>query len=323
MRVRILLTAAVAAVALAALAQVSAAGGGAEGVPRFGHVFVIIGENTDYQHLTATNAPYLMTSIRPSSAWFTNYYAATHWSQANYVALTSGRFTACEQKDAGYACRDDVDNLFHQLDGARMSWKTWLEAGTAKCDTGSGGSCTSNDPCPLTGFYTTGNPVIDYTDISYAECLAKDVPAGTPADGMATFNADLSSGDVPDFNLVIPNGCDDGEANCKPVNNGSTQFDDFLAREVPRIESSPAFGSNGVIAITFDEDSRMGGLAAKNGLGSGGHTVCALISPLVRPGDYSPTTYSYSLLRTIQDGFGLSPYLGSAAEVARLPALWK
>ena len=323
MRARLLLTAIFAAFGLAALAQASAAGGGAEGVPRFGHVFVIMGENTDYQHLTATNAPYLMTTIRPSSAWFDNYYAATHWSQANYVALMSGQFTACEQADRGYACRDNVDNLFHQLDGARMSWKVWLESGSAKCDTGSGGTCASNEPCPLTGFYTTGNPVIDFTDIPYAECLANDIPAGTPDDGMVTFNSDLASGNVADFNFVIPNGCDDGEANCKPVNNRYTQFDGFLAQEVPRIESSPAFGKDGVIVVLYDEDERMGGLAAKNGLGSGGHTACALISPLVQPGEYADTTYSFSVLRTLQDGFGLRPYLGSAAQMAPLPVVWK
>jgi hypothetical protein len=66
----------------------------------------------------------------------------------------------------------------------------------------------------------------------------------------------------------------------------------------------------------------MGGLAAKNGLASGGHTVCALISPLVQPGDYAATTYSYSVLRTIQDGFALGPYLGSAAQVGTLPVAW-
>ena len=323
MRVRLLLAAIVAASGLAALVQTSAAGGGAEGVPRFGHVFVIIGENTDYQHLTPTNAPYLMTSIRPASAWFDNYYAATHWSQANYVALTSGQFTRCEQQDFGYACRDDVDNLFHQLDGAGMSWNVWLDSATGRCDTGSGGSCTSNDPCPLTGFYTSGNPPINFTDISYAECLANDLPAGTPDDGMATFNSKLASGDVADFNFVIPNGCNDGEANCKPTNNRYTQFDDFLAREVPLIESSPAFGDDGVIVVTYDEDQRMGGIAAKNGLGSGGHIVCALISPLVQPGEYGDKTYSYSVLRTIQDGFGLSPYLGSASDVATLPVVWR
>jgi hypothetical protein len=322
MRVRVLFALCVAAVGLSAPAPASIAGGGAEGVPRFGHVFVIIGENTDYQHLTTTNAPFLMTVIRPSSAWFANYYAATHWSQANYVALTSGQFTACEQHDGGYACRDSVENLFHQLDGARMTWKVWLESGAAKCDTGSGGTCASNSPCPLAGFYTTGNPPIDFTDISYGECLANDIPAGTPDVGMATFNSDLASGSVADFNLVIPNGCDNGEANCKPVNDRYTQFDDFLAQEVPLIESSPAFGKDGVIVVLYDEDERMGGLAAKNGLGSGGHTACALISPLVEPGSYAATTYSYSVLRTIQDGFGLAPYLGSAANVAPLPVVW-
>lgn len=323
MRSRLLLAALAVGVGVTALAQVSAAGGSADDrVPRFGHVFVIIGENTDYQHLTASNAPYLMTKIRSSSAWFTNHYAATHWSQANYVALTSGQFTPCEQQDGGYACRDDVDNVFHQLDGAGLSWKVWLEAGTAKCDTGSGGSCTSNDPCPLTGFYTTGNPPIDYTDISYAECLANDIPAGTAEDGMKTFNTDLESGDVGDFNLVIPNGCEDGEANCKPLNNRYTQFDQFLAREVPLIENSPAFGDDGVIVVTYDEDQRMGGLAAKNGLGSGGQIATALISPLVQPGEYADTTYSYSVLRTIQDGFGLGPYLGAAGQVAPLPVTW-
>jgi phosphatidylinositol-3-phosphatase len=323
MRARLLLTVTVAAVGLAVLAQVSAAGGGADAVPRFGHVFVIIGENTDYQHVTPTNAPYLMTTLRPASAWFTNYYAATHWSQANYVALTSGQFTKCEQADGGAACRDDVDNVFHQLDGAGKTWKVWLDSAPGKCDTGSGGTCGSNVPCPLTGFYTTGNPPIDYTDISYDECLANDVPAGTPEDGMATFNAQLAAGSVADLNLVIPNGCNDGEANCKPVNDRYTQFDDFVAREVPLIESSPAFGDDGVIVITYDEDQRMSGIAAKNGLGSGGHIPCLLISPLVRTGEYTDKTYSYSVLRTIQDGLGLGPYLGSAGSVGALPVLWK
>jgi hypothetical protein len=107
------------------------------------------------------------------------------------------------------------------------------------------------------------------------------------------------------------------------VNDKHRQFDAFLAREIPRIESSPAFGRNGVIVVTYDEDQRMGGLAAKNGLGSGGHTICFVVSPLVVPGDYGAKTYSYSVLRTLQDGLGLSPYLGNAAFVAPLPLTWR
>jgi hypothetical protein len=317
-----------------AFAASSVAATGREGVPSFGHVFLIIGENTDYSHVTAVNAPYLTGTIRPRSAWFTNYYAATHWSEANYVALVTGQFTRCEQMDGGAACHQNVPNLYHQLDAAGSTWTTWLESGTAKCDTGSGGSCSSNVPCPLTGFYTTGNPPILFDNIEgpngiwsatnpSQECLTNDVPAGTAAAGMDTFNTDLASGSVARFNMVIPNGCEDGEANCKPVNNRYTQFDDFLAREVPLIEASPAFGANGVIIILYDEDERMGGLAAKNGLGDGGHTICAVLSPLVVPGSYPGKTYSYSVLRTLEDGFGLPAYLGSAAAVSPLPVTWK
>lgn len=306
-----------------------------EGVPRFGHVFLIIGENTDYSHVDATNTPFLMGTVRPHSAWFDNYYSATHWSQANYVAMVTGQFTACEQKDGGISCHQDVDNLYHRLDLAGMSWKVWLEAGSAKCDTGSGGSCASNVACPLSGFYTTGNPPILFDDIEgpggvwsattpSSECLNDDIPAGTASSGMSTFNSELASGNVAQFNTVIPNGCEDGESNCKPTNNRFTQFDDFLAREVPLIESSPAFGHNGVIIITYDESERADGQDPASGLGNGGHTVCAVISPLVVPGDYAAVTYAYSMLRTLQDGFGtvLPGYLGAANEVSPLPAGW-
>ena len=322
------------ATASPASGDVRSAANTGEGVPTFGHVFLIIGENTTYSHLTAAKAPYLMGTIRPQAAWLTNYYAATHWSQANYVALVTGQFTRCEQKDGGIACHQNVDNLFHQLDTAALTWKVWLEAGTAKCDTGSGGSCTSNTACPLSGFYTTGNPPILFDNIEgpggvwsattpSAECLNNDIPAGTRTSGMSTFNADLATGQVARFNMVIPNGCDDGEANCKPVNHRYTQFDNFLAAELPKIEASPAFGSNGVIIVVYDEDERAGGLAPKNGFGSGGHVVCAIISPLAVPGSYGQKYYHYSLLRTLEDGFRLGGYLANANAVTPITSIWR
>jgi hypothetical protein len=321
-------------VALASCVLTRASGGKlTEGVPGFGHVFLIIGENTTYDHLTPTNAPYLMGTIKPQSAWLTQYYAATHWSQANYVALVSGQFTRCEQQDYGAACHQDVDNLFHQLDVARLTWTTWLEAGTARCDTGSGGTCTSDTACPLTGFYTTGNPAILFDDIEGAngvwsptdlsqECLQNDIPAGDQTDPMGFFNKALASGNVANFNLVLPNGCEDGEGNCAPINNRYTQFDAFLAREVPQIEASPAFGSDGVIIVVYDEDERAGGMAAKNGLGQGGHVVCAILSPLAVPGSYDDTFYHYSVLRMLEDGFGIPGFLGSANDVTPINTIW-
>jgi len=51
--------------------------------------------------------------------------------------------------------------------------------------------------------------------------------------------------------------------------------------------------------------------------------VCAIISPLAVPGSYGHTYYHYSLLRTIEDGFGLRPYLGNANAVTPIASIWR
>ena len=115
------------AFAVSAPGAPAARAGSAEGIPAFGHVFVIVGENTTYSHVKPTNMPYLFHTLKPRSAWMTEYRGTTHWSQANYVAMTSGQFTKCEQQDYGVSCHQDVNNLFHQLDVAGRTWTTWLE----------------------------------------------------------------------------------------------------------------------------------------------------------------------------------------------------
>ena len=328
--------------ALSLLAASSAPVGAAAGpVPRLGHVFLIIGENTDYSHVTATNSPYTIGALKPRSAWMTNYYAATHWSQANYVALMSGQFNRCQQQDGGIACHQDVNNLYHQLDLAGIGWKTWLEDEGQRCGNlvpngttevqSSTGDCVPHGNCPLTGFYTTGNPPTNFDNIEgpggvfsattpSEECLARDVQAGQEMD---FFNADLAAGTIPRFNFVIPNGCEDANGNCAPIHNRYTQFDTFLAREIPLIQASPAYGRNDLIIVLFDEDMRTGGMQVKDPLAQGGHTVCFLIGPGVKPGAYGRKTYSYSVLRTLQDGYRVGPFLGHAADVRAIDQIWR
>jgi phosphatidylinositol-3-phosphatase len=185
----------------------------------------------------------------------------------------------------------------------------------------------------LTGFYTTGNPAIIFDDIEGAngvwsatdvseECLNNVIPAGDLQNPMGIFNEALAKGQVADFNFIIPNGCDDGESNCDPIHNRYSQFDAFLATEVPRIEQSPAFGQNDVIIVTYDEDQRTGGIAAKNGFGEGGHVPCFILSGLAVPGDADGVFYHYSLLRTLEDGFGLPGYAGNANDVTPINGIW-
>jgi hypothetical protein len=46
---------------------------GTDGVPQLGNVFVIIGENTELSALTKNNAPDRLGTIKPESAWLTNF----------------------------------------------------------------------------------------------------------------------------------------------------------------------------------------------------------------------------------------------------------
>ena len=91
---------------------------------------------------------------------------------------------------------------------------------------------------------------------------------------------------------------------------------------MPLIEQSPAFGPEDVIILVYDEDERADGLAPKNGFGSGGHVVCAILSPLSVPRSFDGVFYHYSLLRTLEDGFGLSGYVGNANDVTPINTIW-
>jgi hypothetical protein len=94
------------------------------------------------------------------------------------------------------------------------------------------------------------------------------------------------------------------------------QFDDFLRREVPKIEASPAFGADGLLIVVWDEgaDPPLSPL----------HVGALLDGPLVRPGavDAARLTH-YGLLRTLEDGFGIRRHLAHAAKARPITGIWR
>jgi hypothetical protein len=305
-----------------------------EGVPTFRHVFVIIGENTELGQINKSNAPFLLGTVKPASAWLTNYFAVTHFSEANYAAMTSGQFTSCQQFDGAIAsCHQRVENLFHQLDAAGISWQSWLESMPAPCYVVSAGSAKT-----LNHYGAKHNPAVFYYNVEglggvwsadpagqSAECKANDVPAGgTGPNDMSAFNTAVSNGTVGRFNFIVPNECEDGHDNCKPQGNGVAQFDAFLAKEVPMIEHSQVFGSDGVLIITFDEGTSNQGPGSSKQFSGGGNVAFAVISPsLVQPGVYASSYNHYSLLRTLEDGFGIPGHPANAASADPINTIWK
>jgi hypothetical protein len=336
-RARILLLPAVVAFALAAWSSPGRAvtTTSSEGVPSFNHVFVIIGENTEIGQVNKSNSPYLMNQVKPDAAWLTNYFAVTHFSEANYAAMTSGQFTHCQQFDGSIAsCHQDVENIFHQLDGVTpnaVSWKSWMESMPNPCQVVSaGGAKTLNHYAPK------HNPAVFYDNVEGLggvwspdpsgqsnECKTNDIPTGgTGPNDMSTFNARLATGNVAQFNYIVPNECEDGHDNCKPQGNGVTQFDNFLAQEVPQIENSPAFGSDGVLIITYDEGTSNKGPGTSKQFSGGGNVIFAVVSPLAQAGEYGSNYNHYSLLRTLEDGYGITDHPAHAANASPINTIW-
>jgi hypothetical protein len=304
-----------------------------EGVPQFGNVFVIIGENTEITQLTKKNAPYLLGTVKPESAWLTNYWATTHYSEANYVAMTSGQFTPCEQKDGSIAsCHQDKPNLFNQLDQTYSAgaWQSWMESMPTACDISSaGGDQTQNHYAPK------HNPALIFDDVAgtwngssltpSTECMSQDIPAGTTGpNNMDAFNAALAANSVSRFNFVVPNECEDGHSSCPPAGHTVLQFDNFLQREVPLILDSPAFGSNSVLIVTFDEGT-INSPNHANKFEQGGNVAFAVVSPLAYTGSYGNEWNHYSFLRTLEDGLGVSGlgYVGNAESATPINTIWK
>jgi hypothetical protein len=299
----------------------------AEGVPTFSHVFVIVGENTSLSQLTMKNAPYQLGTIKPNSAWLTNYWGISHYSTSNYIAMTSGQFLPCHQLDEKPAtCNQpaSVTNIFGQLTDANITWKAWNESMPEPCYLVNAGENRFQN-----AYRVKHNPAAYFANVvgsdfsgttGNAFCGQHVVSMGTTdRNDTSAFDAALRGSTMPTFNYVAPNMCEDGHDNCKPQGSPIKQYDDFLAREIPKIMASPSWDANSVIFVVYDEGQDGGpGKAVKF---DGGHTPFAVIGDLVHTAEYPRFANHYSMLRTIEDGLGLG-YANNAATATPIDQIW-
>jgi hypothetical protein len=310
------------AVALAAVSSSAAAPPARAAVPRFGHVFLIVGENTSYEQITPRHAPFLTETVKPQGAWLANDHSfVTSSSLGEYVAMVSGQFTRCEaHNDLPDHCHQRAPSLFAQLAASGRSWRDWEESMTNACDPIDSGAAWARNIYsahhnPALYFRGLQGGRVDEAIAPALPCRTQDLPTGTTGpDDTSTFDAALRTGDVGAFNLIVPNDCENGHDLCG-THDRVRQFDDFLARDVPKIESSPAFGPDGTILITWDEGA--------DPPHDPGHVLLAALGPLVRPGAVDRARHDhYGLERTLAEGFGLAP-LAHARHAALIESIWR
>jgi acid phosphatase len=246
-------------------------------VPATRPVILIVFENkTDKDIIGAAEAPFL-NGLMSQGALAADYQAVAHPSQPNYLALFSGSTQSVIDDDVHDL---SAPTLADQLEAAGRTWRVFAEnLPAAGCFTGATSQGGPDGP----GVYVRKhNPAISFTSISgSAERCANIRP-------LADFTPDAA-----DFIWVIPNMCHIMH-DCA-IADGDAWLKSFAGR----ILASPAFGpgGNGVLFITFDEG------ADKS---RSNEIVTIARGPAIRPGFRSEVAHShYSLLHTIQSGFGL------------------
>jgi phosphatidylinositol-3-phosphatase len=255
-------------------------------------VVVILMENHEYGSVVGSaSAPYLNGTLIPSGRLFTNYYAVSHPSLPNYLALTVG--DTCG-KDGSDTVRPlcTQPSIWGQMSAAGITAREWAENESANCSYASDG----------TGRYAERHD--SYAIVTDAESLTqcgdRTTGTGTAAPGVAPLATALTSTQPPAYSFVTPNLCDDMH-DCS-VSAG----DSWLAANVPLLLHAGA-----IVIVTFDE-----GTTSTNG---GGHVMAVEAGPGIPAGGQDGTLYThYSLLAGIENYFSL-PLLANARTAAKLP----
>ncbi|HTS15674.1 MAG TPA: alkaline phosphatase family protein [Candidatus Sulfotelmatobacter sp.] len=255
-------------------------------------VWWIVMENHEYGSIIGSKSAPYFNSLAAKYALLTAYYATTHPSEPNYIAMVAGS-TLGVTSDGTYNLTGD--SLFSELAAAGLPWRAYEQDIPPGCFTGDSAKAEPDGPGADGAYARKHDPAMSFTSVS------GDVGQCANVQPLSNFFPAAAA-----FAFITPNLIND-------MHDGTVaQGDAFLRDFVPLITDSAAF-ANGVLFITFDEGSSNAG---SHGDG-GGHIPTLIIAAGIKAGTRIATYADhYSLLRTTQALFGL-PCLAHSCE--RLP----
>jgi phospholipase C len=291
----------------AALAETASPGAT---MPRYDHVFLIIEENHGFGQIIGNPQAPNLNALATEYGLATQFFSVADPSAPNYVAMLGGDFYGIADDNPYFTHNLDKLSLMSELDAAGMSWKGYFQgmpyAGYREfCYPGRCNGVPDFDP-----FYSSKhNGIIYFHSVNARPAERRKM---VPIEQLAT---DLA-GELPAFVYIVPDQCHDmhgsppwcgDSGNPGDVNdNQLVSRGDVLAGElVATIVASPIWArGNDAIVITFDEGN---GTATCCGVPGTGRVATLVITNRGPRGLKDPTPYNhYSLLRTIEEAFGLS-----------------
>jgi hypothetical protein len=351
------LTSGIAAVAASCISYCASAGE----MPRYEHIFVIVAENKSFDQIIGRQEAPRLNSLAKEYGLATQFYAETHPSEGNYVAILGGNTFGIRDDDAWYCKPSTIDaycphsmlpgyvphsasqrSLMDQLADANLTWKGYFEdlpaPGSLAIFSPSSQHPDAERPAEL--YAAKHNGFVNFERVDNNPEFARNmVPLGDLA-------KDLAANTVPNYAQIILNQCNDmhglhpsGPANPPAdciVERGKPETFAALIRRgdaaigaiVDAIMAAPLWtaAGNAAIVITWDEDNwntagpqGCCGYDPKSaGNPGGGHIATIVITNHgPRHVEDSEAYNHYSLLRTTEEAFGISEYLGFAGEAGK------
>ena len=263
----------------------------------FGHVIVVVEENTNYSDVIGNSSAPYMNSLANQYGLATNYYANTHPSIGNYFMLTTGQILTNDDSQTPLSFPISADNVVRELLAAGKTWKAYAES------IPSVGYVGGNATGPDGGFFYTRHVPLPYmTDVQNSTAQRQNIVPFTQ------FAVDLANDALPSYSFITPNGCDDAHDCSLSV------ADSWLNTNIGPLISSALFQKDGLLIIVFDESNT-------DNTNGGGQVPAIVISPFAKLGFKSTTFYQHeSILRLMLEGLGVTTLPAAAASA---PKMWE
>lgn len=234
----------------------------------FKKVFIIVLENTTAA--AALQQPYL-SALRQRGATLNQFFAVSHPSQPNYIALTSA---STQGVSDNHNVDLDVKHIGDLLEAKDKSWRQYAEGYPEQCFTGA-----------LRGRYVRKHaPFISYRNVQSQPTRCANLV------NAAQLEQDIAQGKLADYSLYIPDLDNDGH------DTNVAFADHWLQQTFESRFNNPRFMRDMLVVITFDEDD----------YSRDNRVYTVLLGNGVKAGAISEQRYNfYSLLKTIEYTLGL------------------
>jgi hypothetical protein len=252
----------------------------------FDRVIFVVFENTSYKE--TIKQPFF-AKLAKRGALFSNFTAHAHHSQPNYIALTSGSMHGVEENQNVNLNKKNIVDL---LEARGISWKVYAEGYPGNCFTGGSRG----------GYARKHNPFISYVNIQKNPKRCKNIV------NAVEFDKDGAAGALPEYVFYIPDNNNSGH------DSGVAFADKWYQKKFSKYVSDEKFMKETVLVSTFDESS---GGDKKN------HIYTSIVGPEVKPGVYDKGLNLYSLLRLVQDNWGLGSLGRNDESAESIPDIWK